>query len=265
MKIFIQYLLLTGLVLLSLHSNAQILNIDKSDTADYSPKAKFDMNLSAGLEIDKQHKTLYDATNKAEMMWQKKRELLIGSASYRFTDNGDDDILNTGYFHLRFRHNYKNKFQPEAFLQYQWDSDRGLIYRYLAGANMRYNFWKGANWEINAGIGAMYEAEEWDYTAVDSSKLPVNTNPVRNNLIKFNSYVRLDWKMSENSDIAFNVFLQTPFTAFHPRVAPGIQWNVSFSKHFSFSIAFAGIYDQQPVVPIDKFYYSLSNSILFKL
>jgi hypothetical protein len=265
MKTLFQHLLLIGFGLLSVPSHAQILNIDKSDTADYSSKTKFDLNLSLGLEVDKQRKTLYDATNKAEMMLQKNKELFIGAASYRFTDNGDDDILNTGYFHLRFRHHYKDKFQPEAFVQYQWDSDRGLIYRYLAGANIRYNFWKGAKWEINSGLGAMYEAEEWDYNAVDSSKLPANTTPVKSNLIKFNSYVRLDWKMSENSDIAFNVFLQTPFTAFHPRVAPGIQWNVSFAKHFSFAIVFSGIYDQQPVVPIDNFYYSFSNSLLYKL
>jgi hypothetical protein len=265
MKTTIRFILLISLGLFYLPSQAQILNIDRSDTSDYSSKAKFDMHLSAGLEIDKQQTTLYDATNKVEMMLQKKKELLICAASYRFTDNGDDDILNTGYFHLRFRHHYKDKFQPEAFLQYQWDSERGLIYRYLGGANVRYNFWKGARWEINAGMGLMYEAEEWDYAAVDSAKLPVNTAPVTNKLIKFNSYVRLDWKMSDNSDIAFNVFLQTPFTGFHPRVAPGVQWNVAFSKHFSFAIAFSGIYDQQPVVPIDKFYYSLSNSILFRL
>ena len=119
----------------------QILNIDKSDTADYVSKAKTDFNFSTGLEIDKQQITLWDATNTAEFMLQKKKELLILAGSYRFTYNGPDDILNAGFIHLRYRHNYKNKYQPEFFLQYQWDNKRGLAYRALTGVNLRYNFW----------------------------------------------------------------------------------------------------------------------------
>ncbi|MES2373967.1 MAG: DUF481 domain-containing protein [Bacteroidota bacterium] len=245
--------------------SAQILNIDKSDTADYVNRAKTSFNFSTGLEIDKQQTTLYDATNTAEVMHQKKKELFLFAASYRFTYNGPDDILNAGYFHLRFRHNYKNKYQPETFVQYQWDNKRGLLYRALTGMNLRYNFYKGDTWDFNAGLGLMYEEEKWNYSAVDSAKLPVNTTPVTNQFIKINAYVRLNWKASENSDVIFSVFLQTRPNQFKPRIAPGAQWNINAGKHLGFSISFAGIYDQAPVVPIHKFYYSISNSILVRI
>src|SRR5262245_44900169 len=114
---------------------AQILNIDKSDTTDYTHKAAVSLNLNTGLEIDRQKSTLYDATNTAELMWQQYKELFLLAASYRFTYNGPDDILNAGYIHLRYRHNYKNRIQPEPFAQYQWDSNRGILHRALAGAN----------------------------------------------------------------------------------------------------------------------------------
>lgn len=244
---------------------SQILNIDKSDTADYVSKSKTSFNLSSGLEVDKQQITLWDATNTAEMMWQKKKELLIAAASYRFTYNGPDDILNAGFIHLRYRHNYKNKYQPETFVQYQWDNKRGLAYRTLAGLNIRYNFWKGNRWDINAGLGLMYEEEKWNYAAVDSNKIPVNATPITNRLIKLNSYVRLDWKASENSDIAINIFLQTKPDVFKPRIAPHIQWNINAGKHIGFSVSFSGIYDEAPVVPIHRFYYSMSNSFVFKI
>jgi hypothetical protein len=253
------------LALLPATATGQILNIDRSDTADYVQKSRLDFHFSTGLEIDKQRSTLYDATNTAELMLQKRKELLIAAASYRFTYNGPDDILNAGYFHLRYRHNYKNKFQPETFLQYQWDNSRGLQHRALAGANLRYNFWKGDRWEINAGLGLMYEAEKWDYSAVDSSRMPANGSPVINHLIKLNSYLRLDWKASSNSDLAFNLFVQTRPAVFRPRIAPGLQWNINAGKHIGFSVNFAGIYDEAPVVPIDHFYYSLSNSLFVKL
>ncbi|MES2004782.1 MAG: DUF481 domain-containing protein [Bacteroidota bacterium] len=245
--------------------NAQIINIDKSDTSDYQNKAKSSFNFSTGLEVDKQQITLWDATNTAEWMLQKKKELLIAACSYRFTYNGPDDILNAGYIHLRFRHNYKNKYQPETFVQYQWDSKRGLEYRALTGANIRYNLWRGDKWDFNTGIGLMYEEEKWNYAAVDSNKIPTNPVPITNRFIKLNSYIRLDWKASDNSDIAVNIFIQTRPNQFKPRIAPHVQWNINASKHVGFTISYSGIYDDSPVVPIHKFYYSLSNSILIKI
>lgn len=264
MKLF-QLLFFTIVIVCPVCIRAQIINIDKLDTSDYVSKAKSSFSFSTGLEVDRQQITLWDATNTAEWMRRQKKELLLAAASYRFTYNGPDDILNAGYIHLRYRHNYKNKYQPETFLQYQWDNKRGLEYRSLAGINLRYNFWKGVTWDFNAGVGLMYEAEKWNYDAVDSSKLPVNTTPITNKFIKINSYIRLDWKASENSDVAVNVFLQTRPNSFKPRIAPHFQWNINAGKHIGFSVSFSGMYDENPVVPIHKFYYSLSNSIVVKM
>jgi len=209
---------------------------------------------------------LYDATNLAELSLQKNKNLYFFSSSYRFTYNGPTDILNAGYFHLRFRHNYKNKFQPESFIQFQWDNKRGLEKRFLIGTNVRYNAWRGDTWDLNAGTGVMFENEVWNYSGVDSSKkIPDNLESITNNLLKFNSYIRLDWKASENSNVAVKVFLQSGLMSFKPRIAPSIQWNINAGKHVGFSINFNGIYDVSPVVPIPKFYFSLSNSIFFKL
>lgn len=259
------YLLNGLLVLFPFIASSQILNIDKSDTADYVSKPKVNLLFNTGLEVDKQQITLWDATNTAELMVQKKKELFIVAGSYRFTYNGPSDILNAGFIHIRYRHNYKNKFQPESFVQYQWDNKRGLMYRALAGMNIRYNFFRGDTWEFNAGLGLMYEEEKWNYDAVDSNKLPPITTPIANRLIKFNSYVRLDWKASANSDVAINIFLQSRPTDFKPRIAPHIQWNINAGKHIGFNVSFSGVYDQSPVVPIHHFYYSMSNGILFRI
>jgi hypothetical protein len=249
--------------LLFLQAGCQILNIDKTDTSEYSKKSKVGINFSTGLEIDKQKTTLYDATNTLEFMWQKYKELFILAGSYRFTYNGPDDILNAGFVHLKYRHNYKNKIQPEPFIQYQWDDNRGIAHRFLAGINGRYNFWKGNKFEFNAGLGLMYEDEKWNYRAVDSSKIPPNSRPITNQLGKINSYIRFDWKPNDNNDFTFNLFLQTRPDIFKPRIAPSAQWNLKAGKHISLSVTFSGLYDVAPVVPIEKFYYSFSNALVF--
>lgn len=244
--------------------DAQIINIDKSDTADYIKKTQFNFNFSTGLEVDKQQTTLWDATNTAEAMLQKNKDLFLFAASYRFTYNGPEDILNAGYFHLRYRSHYKDKFQPEPFAQYQWDNKRGLEMRALAGANIRYNMWKGDKLEFNAGLGLMYEVERWNFDGVDTNKVILDKTPITNKYIKLNSYVRMDWKPNSNNDIAVNVFVQTRPDSFHPRIAPHIQWNINAGKHVGFAISYSGMYDESPVVPIHNFYFSLSNSILVK-
>ena len=251
--------------LCSLHVNSQILNIDKVDTSAYVHKAKISLNINSGLEVDKQKTNLYDATNTAQMMWQQFKELFIVAGSYRFTYNGPNDILNAGYIHVRYRHDYKSKIQPEVFFQYNWDSDRGIIYRILGGANIRYNLFRGDRFDFNAGLGLMHESEKWNYNGVDSSKVPVNATTVTVNHWKINSYVRLDWKPNNNNDITFNIFLQTRPDRFEPRIAPSAQWDIKAGKHIGFSISFSSLYDTAPVVPIDNFYYSLSYSLLFKL
>lgn len=263
-KNIIRILILSTGYLLPLQGRTQILNIDKSDTLPYSAKPKSSFNFSTGLEVDKQKITLWDATNTGEWMLQKNKSLFILAGSYRFTYNGPDDILNAGYFHCRFRLGYRNKFQPETFLQYQWDNRRGLEYRALAGANIRYNFWKGDRWDFNAGLGLFYEEEKWNYAAVDSAKVPALATPLLNRLLKINSYIRLNFKASDNSDLALNIFLQTRPFEVKPRIAPNLQWNINAGKHIGISISFSGIYDAAPVVPIHQFYYSLSNSILLR-
>jgi hypothetical protein len=258
-------LCLVPFCLFSLRLTSQILNIDNIDTSAYVRKAKVSLNINSGLEIDKQKNNLYDATNTLEMMWQQYKELFIVAGSYRFTYNGPDDILNAGYIHVRYRHDYKNKIQPEVFFQYNWDSDRGIIYRILGGANIRYNLFRGDRFDFNAGLGLMHEDEKWNYNGVDSSKIPVNTAPVTESHWKINSYVRLDWKPNGNNDVTFNIFLQTRPDRFELRIAPSAQWNIKAGRHVSFSISLSSLYDTAPVVPIDKFYYSLSYTLLFKL
>lgn len=254
-------------VILFAHSvQAQILTIDQTDTADYIKKSICKGDLSIALEGDKQKTLLLDATNAFNFQLQHYKELLIFAASYRFTYDGGQDFLNSGYFHLRWRHDYKNTWQPETFVQYQWDNSRGMLRRFITGENARYSFWHKHNWELSAASGLMYETETWNYTAVDSALKPPVEKDQTTSLLKSNNYVKLEGKTSANSTFSFIVFYQTPFNNLfnYFRLATSVKFSVSFAKHFDFAVAFASLYDSKPVVPIGKFYYNFSNGIAYK-
>jgi hypothetical protein len=246
--------------------HGQIINIDKSDTAAYEKKSQWNASFSVGLEVDKQNKTLLDMSNFADASLQHFHELFILSASNRLTSNGDNSYLNTGYVHLRFRHNYKNRLHPEAYGQYQWDEERGMIHRFVTGVNLRYELWHPQKWDFTCATGLMYENEEWNYAAVDSFKIPSNPINQRTSLIKSNNYIKLEGQLSANSTVSVIVFYQAAFAHFfQPRISTFVSYDAAISKHFSLGIKYNGLFDVKPVVPIGDFYYSLSTNLSYKL
>lgn len=247
-------------------TNAQIINIDKVDTSEYAHKTVVSGNISLGLEGDKQQQLLLDATNTADMQLQHFKELFILSGSYRFTYNGPQDILNAGYAHLRWRHAYKNTFNPEVYTQYQWDNKRGILYRFVTGTNMRYNYWHKKMWEISLATGLMYEEERWSFAGVDTANIPPNASNIQSNHLKSSNYFRWEGKTSEKSTVSVVIFYQAPFSDFFHayRISSNIRFGVDVSKHFAFGLAFNSLYDSKPIVPINHFYYSFSNNLAYQ-
>ncbi|HVZ56073.1 MAG TPA: DUF481 domain-containing protein [Chitinophagaceae bacterium] len=247
-------------------ASAQIINIDKTDTTAYQHHSVWNASFSVGLEVDKQKTTLLDATNYADLALQHAHELFIFSASNRITSNGDKSYLNTGYVHLRWRHDYKDQLHPESYLQYQWDENRGMVHRLVGGANLRYNFWHRRRWELTFATGLMYENERWDYAAVDSAKIPANPSDRTTSLLKSNNYLKWEGKLSATSDISLILYYQARFSAFfEPRVAGSFTYNVHISRHFSLGVKYNSLYDVRPVVPLPRFYYSLSTNLTYNL
>lgn len=260
-----KYLFVVGLTAMVYTGQAQIINIDKTDTSAYSKKSKLEGNLAAGLEVDKQQTTLYDASNFLDLLYQQWKELLILSCSERFTYNGPQDFLNTGYFHLRWRHDYKDKIHPETYIQYQWDSKLGIRHRVVGGANLRYNFWHHRLWEMTFATGMFYENERWDYDGVDTNKIPAYAPDIKTSVVKSNSYIKWEGKVSSASTLATSVFYQARFDNFlKPRIAINVSFDVEISKHFTLGMKYGGIYDCSPLVPINKYYYTLFNNIGYK-
>lgn len=253
------------LLLTAAAAHAQIINIDKTDTAAYVKKALWNGNVSVGLEADRQKLTLFDASNFLNVSLQQYRELFILSASERFTYDGSKSFLNKGYVHLRWRHNYKEQLHPECFVQYQWDDVLGMVHRFVGGENLRYNFWHRRQWELSVATGLMYEAETWNYTAVDSAKIPANAVNQHSRELKSNSYIKLEGNVSPVSKLSFVIFYQAAFNDFlRPRVSGVINFNSSISRHFALDMQYNGLFDAGPVVPIFRFYYSYSSTLLYK-
>ena len=141
-----------------------------------------------------------------------------------------------------------------------------MKHRFVTGVNLRYTLWHHQKWDMTFATGVMYENEEWNYTAVDSSKIPGNPIDQKTSIIKSNNYVKWEGLLSKGSNVSVILFYQAAYSDFlQPRISSFISYDVAISKHFSLGIKWNGLYDFKPVVPIPNFYYSLSTNLSYKL
>ncbi len=242
--------------------SSQILNIDKTDTTAYTSKSSWDGHLALGLEIDKQKNTLFDASNFIDVSFKKGKELFIVSYSNRFTFFAGNDLLNSGYGHLRWRHLYKNRLHPEAYIQEQWSAAIGMEHRFLYGANLRFTLLHNDKIEMTVATGVFNESEEWNYSATD---ITTPMDNVRSHKIKSNNYIKLESKPSKSTQLSTSIFYQAAFSDFFsPRIAMQASFDVPISRRLALAQRISGLYDVTPLVPIFNFYYSFSNSFVYR-
>ena len=263
---FRKLILIAFIFLIRTYANSQIISIDKTDTLSYNHKAKWEGNISEGIEIDKQNTTLFDATNTADFSVSKWKNLFIFSGSERFTFSGPQDFLNTGYLHVRWRNKYKNKVHAEAYAQYQWDDKIGMKYRCVGGSNIRYNIRHKAKSDLVIGTGLLYESEKWDYEGVDTNKIHTTGPAIYVQKVKSSSYIKWEGSLSSTCNLSTALFYQGTFNNyFQPRISGTINLDAAISSHVGFGFKFYCMYDSNPIVPITNVYWSFSNSFTYKL
>lgn len=261
-KFIIAFLFISTLI------DAQILNTDRiSAFSDSTTQKKLYTLLQFGLVIDDQINTVIIYNGKADLSYfiGKHSIILVGKLSKTTSD--EFEIINTAYTHLRFMLNKDEKSSPEFFTQYQYDKVRGMLDRYLLGSNIKYRLYKTKNGTMHLATGFMYESERWNYHSVPDDKIPANPEDVTTSLIKSNTYVKFNQKITENVDLGFITYYQgVPGNDFFkPRLSSTLEFNMQFSKKLSFVFQLETMYDYKVVVPVKSFYYILSNSISIQL
>lgn len=267
MKSFLAGILTFCLVILSSCLHAQIKDFDALAVASDTLIEKMDIKGSVGFtaNIEKQKVQLFNFSTAASIALEKKHTLMVLTGTNKAQVASDIQLQNTGFFNLKHLYNFRKKFYPELFVQYQWDAERGMESRFLSGGNLRYNVFRKENKTLLLAIGGMYEREVWNYTAVPDEKKPSSSpDDVTNNFFKYNFRFKYTQKFMKNkSYFSVGAYVQgKPQDFEYLRIAPFANIHIDLVKGLAFDSRFSGIYDFKPVVPIDNFYYSFTNSLV---
>jgi hypothetical protein len=262
MRIIFLFILISTAILQQAY--AQVINADRNVVSDslhpHRPKGLLGISASA----DKQKKNLVDVSTSADFsFFLPAKHVAVLLMRNDLTTNGSDIIQNSGMFHLRFRDNDSRIIYPEAFFQFQWNGVLGMEGRTLMGGNARWKVIHENEHDLFIGLGLMSENESWNFNGVPQDRIPT-TKPARVTVhrLRLNHYIKWAWKLSSKTDFVLFNFLQAPSSSvLHPRLASNASVNFNPTSLLGFSIVFDSMYDTRPVVPIDKYYYSLKASI----
>lgn len=248
-------------------ANAQILDVDQLTLhIDSIHQHQLYGNIKAGLDLNESQTHVLHFTSSSSASYFMKKDVLMLLAQFGLTRTGKTNVWDAGYTHLRYRMDYNQKISPEFYAQYQYDGILGMKSRWLAGSNLRFELKRDSLTMIYLSGGIFYEREKWNTGVVNTAVNPADQYILRNK-IKINSSFKFTRRITDNSDFVFINYLQfvPDKDIIYPRIAPSMQLDIQMSKHLQFQVAFDGLYDFRPVIPIGRFYYSITNQLVYNL
>lgn len=253
----------------AISAEGQILNIERArvsrDTVNYwTGRGSIDFsmfNRNAGRNNPNNYLSL---TGKADVAYISQRHayMLFNNLNYvliNYTSREERNaVANNGFSHFRVNLLHRRKLSYELFTQYQYDDARGLNTRLLNGGGLRIALLRSEDVSLYLGSGLMWEHESWRDPEVEGR--------VRlSDMAKSSNYFSTTAKISESVNLNAIVYFQTgydhPVSSFRHRVSGDMAITAKITKILSLRTGFNCTYENQPIVPVTKFIYSVTNGI----
>ena len=249
--------------------NAQILNLDR--VVNDSMTKPWYVLVSGYISFDKQSRNIADVSGYTEMVIKRKNNFgYVYIGQYDGTLSQGSFIQNEGYFQFRYRDLDTRVKSMEAFAQYQWNGIWGMESRFLIGANFRQRLFVNKNADGFLSLGLFHQNERWNYSGVELNQNVFNLqDKVLDNGIRSNFNVKVAKKLFKNCDFVIQNVIQT--NIYKLSVNPRIRWFViaeltyDINNRFQITYAYDHMYNQQPIVPINKLYFGTSLNLSIKL
>lgn len=245
-------------------SIAQILNIEKSRAENDSTRQLLS-DIHLNLSIYNRSATNDEPVNYTGVNSQlnllyispKHSYLLLNSLNYLSINSSA--FVSTAYAHARANFLRHRIISYELFAQGQYDTKRGLNYRFLSGSGLRFLLLKKDNITLTLGIGAMYENENWNN--------PMTEHTISVSTLKSANYLSTQIALKSYLDFNIVTYYQagSQEDLLRHRVNTDTSLTVKVNQILSFHINFTAAYENEPIIPITKFIYSISQGIQIKI
>lgn len=223
-------------------------------------------NISGSFSSQSQKEIVNQLTARAELAIRLKNNNIFTLANnLQIITNGGQTILSGGYLFTRFRKNITRSLYPEYYIQYQWLEARGLEQKWALTANYRKRIYRDENLNLATAAGILLEYEKWNFEGVKTENLPLNTNPISVFNPRFNWYFSYEQKIGEqffiNSGLYY--FVKPNFNNAMPRIGAHARFGYKITKNLRYNLNLRTMYEYQPVVPVNNWWYNFNNELVY--
>lgn len=228
---------------------SQIVNIESNryttDTTGW--KGNYEMGFAFG----KQKEKYFAFSNTAHIQYKSKRSLYLILGSVDLLKSESKQLVNSGFFHLRYNYKIRNWLRWEAFTQVQYNKLVGLRMRYLLGTGPRFKVVQVEKFKTYIGTLYMLEYE-------------INTDKTQKLLQgRFSSYLSFSFRPIKTVEIVSTTYYQPLFSKLNDyRIATENSIHFRFHKILTFGIQFRLNFDSKPPLgATTNLTYLLENKI----
>jgi hypothetical protein len=263
MNLSLRFSLLVLFFSLSIVASGQILNVEKArverDSSHYfTGKLGVNLNLfnrATGREGKTDHFIGLTGNGNVGYVSEHNTYLLLGS--YNYVRLRSATQVETGYVHGRVTFRRQQRLSYESFGQLQYDYNRGLELRALVGAGIRFAVVRKENLRFNLGTGVMYEHERWHNLAEDRY--------IKKGMPKLSNYASVRLPLNPYLELStihyYQVGYDQPHDQFRHRFSGDVSLVVKVNTWLQLTTNFSHTYENQPIVPIPNYLYSLTNGL----
>ncbi|GGK88389.1 DUF481 domain-containing protein [Rufibacter glacialis] len=257
--------LLFALFVCSVSASAQILNVEKArvdkDSSHYfTGKVGLNLNLfnrATSQEGKTDHFLGLNGNGNIGYVSERNTYLLL--ASYNYVRLKGETQIETGSVHARVTFNRQDRLSYEAFSQAQYDYNRGLELRLLAGAGIRYAVVRKENIRFHVGTGLMYEHERWRHLE--------ENRYIKKDIPKLSTYASVRLPLTPYLELStihyYQVGYDQPARMDRHRFSGDISIITKINSRFHLTTNFSHTYEGRPIVPIPNYLYSLTNGVQY--
>lgn len=261
-----KYFLFTLFLIISFLSDAQILRIDhksvgRDSLAGWKGDLELDFllnNLKSTADEQINFIGLKFLTN---LSYFTSNHQVYSKNELMYFKGQSEEFLNRGFSYLRINWNRQKQWHPETVGQVQFDNIRHLEFRWLAVQYLKWVSRQDEDHEFDLGVGPMFEHEEWSDFTKENQR-------VFKDLVKLSAYVGWYAAFSEKVNLSWYQIYQVGWDEneqlWRNRLSSDLQLRDHLSDRIDLIIRFTAAYDAQPIIPVARYIYELSNGIVFR-
>lgn len=233
--------------------SAQVVNIEKKRKGHQDG---FAGALSFGFNLMDNGKSISQFNNNIDLQYKKGASAIILLNDLSLIRVDDDDLVNSGFQHLRYNYTVKDSsfLTFEGFVQHQYNTIKLMERRFLLGGGPRFRIVGSKKVEFFVATLGMYEYEQRS----DSLRTKLE-------FARMASYASITWDIRENLSFKNITYYQPAFTNFdNYRVSSETSLGLQISDALTFKVSFQTTFDSNPPENVQELFYNWENALVYK-